>query len=130
MPVISVTLLPEASHVVAQFLGCMAQRDLTAAQAFLSPQFEMVFPGGHCMRQLTELVAWSVPRYQRIAKTQLTFEESWQGDQTVVYCRGFLSGEWPDGREFSGIRFVDRFEVQKDKLMRQEVWNDLAEMRV
>ena len=122
-------VLPEASQVVAHFLDCMAQRDLTGAQACLSPQFEMVFPGGKSMHQLAELVAWSAPRYRRIAKTQMTFEESWQGDQTVVYCRGVLEGEWPDGRTFSGIRFVDRFEVQKGKLMRQEVWNDLAEMR-
>ena len=59
----------------------------------------------------------------------MVYEESWQGDQTVVYCRGVLKGEWPDGGEFSGIRFVDRFEVIKGKLVRQDVWNDLAEMR-
>ena len=39
-------VLPEASQLVAEFLECMAMRDLEAAQAFLSPQFEMVFPGG------------------------------------------------------------------------------------
>jgi hypothetical protein len=78
---------------------------------------------------LSELMTWAAPRYRRIAKTHMTFEESWQGDQTVVYCRGLLNGEWPDGREFSGIRFVDRFEVCKGQLMRQEVWNDLAELR-
>jgi phenylpyruvate tautomerase PptA (4-oxalocrotonate tautomerase family) len=123
-------VLPEASQCVAEFLECMAVRDLVAAQTFLSPQFEMVFPGGKTMRQLSELMAWAEPRYRRIAKTQMKFEESWQGDQTVVYCRGVLSGEWPDGREFSGIRFVDRFEVFKGKLTRQDVWNDLAEMRM
>ena len=122
-------VLPEASQLVAEFLECMAMRDLEAAQAFLSPQFEMVFPGGQTMHQLSELMIWAAPRYRRIAKTHMTFEESWQGDQTVVYCRGLLNGEWPDGREFSGIRFVDRFEVCKGQLMRQEVWNDLAELR-
>ena len=122
-------VLPEASQLVAEFLECMAMRDLEAAQAFLSPQFEMVFPGGQTMHQLSELMTWAAPRYRRIAKTHMTFEESWQGDQTVVYCRGLLNGEWPDGREFSGIRFVDRFEVCKGQLMRQEVWNDLSELR-
>ncbi len=122
-------VLPSASEVVAQFLACMASRDLVAAQAFLAPNFEMVFPSGQVMRQLSELMAWAAPRYRRIEKTQMVYEESWQGDQTVVYCRGLLKGEWPDGSEFSGIRFVDRFEVIKGKLVRQDVWNDLAEMR-
>lgn len=122
-------VLPEASQLVAQFLECMAMRDLLAAQAFLAPHFEMVFPGGEKMHQLSELMAWAAPRYRRIVKTELTYDESWQSDQTVVYCKGLLSGEWPDGSEFKNIRFLDRFEVVKGKLQRQDVWNDLAEMR-
>jgi len=122
-------VLPEASQLVAQFLDCMAARNLEAAQAFLAPQFEMVFPGGQTMHQLTELLAWAAPRYQKVAKTNMVFEESWQADKTVVYCRGMLSGVWPDGSEFKDIRFIDRFEVVKGKLQRQDVWNDLAEFR-
>ena len=37
--------------------------------------------------------------------------------------------EWLDGSEFKNIRFIDRFEVVKGKLQRQDVWNDLAEIR-
>ncbi len=122
-------VLPSASAVVSQFLAFMAARDLTAAQAFLAPNFEMVFPGGQTMRQLSELMAWAAPRYKRIEKTQMAYDESWQGDQTVVYCRGMLSGEWLDGSSFQNIRFIDRFEVVKGKLQRQDVWNDLAEIR-
>jgi len=47
----------------------------------------------------------------------------------VVYCHGTLSGEWPDGSAFSGIRFIDRFTVRAGKLADQTVWNDLAETR-
>ena len=122
-------VLPEASQMVAQFLDCMAARNLEAAQAFLAPNFEMVFPGGETMRQLTELLAWAAPRYQKVGKTNMSFDESWQGDKTMVYCRGMLSGVWLDGSEFKDIRFIDRFEVVKGKLQRQDVWNDLAEMR-
>ncbi|MEY3887870.1 MAG: hypothetical protein RL650_1962 [Pseudomonadota bacterium] len=122
-------VLPSASDVVSQFLACMAARNLDAAQAFLAPNFEMVFPGGQSMRQLPELLAWAEPRYRRIEKTQMAYDESWQGDQTVVYCRGLLSGEWLDGSTFQNIRFIDRFEVVKGKLQRQDVWNDLAEKR-
>jgi hypothetical protein len=42
---------------------------------------------------------------------------------------GVLHGQWPDGAEFDGIRFIDRFLVVDGLLARQEVWNDLAEHR-
>jgi phenylpyruvate tautomerase PptA (4-oxalocrotonate tautomerase family) len=122
-------VLPEASQLVAQFLECMAARNFEAAQAFLAPSFEMVFPGGETMYQLTELLSWAAPRYQKVGKTKMHFDESWQSDKTVVYCRGMLNGVWLDGTEFKDIRFIDRFEVVKGKLQRQDVWNDLAEMR-
>jgi phenylpyruvate tautomerase PptA (4-oxalocrotonate tautomerase family) len=122
-------VLPEASQLVAQFLECMAARNFEAAQAFLAPSFEMVFPGGETMHQLTELLSWVAPRYQKVGKTKMHFDESWQSDKTVVYCRGMLNGVWLDGTEFKDIRFIDRFEVVKGKLQRQDVWNDLAEMR-
>ena len=122
-------VLPEASQLVAQFLDCMAARNFEAAQAFLAPSFEMVFPGGQTMHQLTELLSWAAPRYQKVGKTKMHFDESWQSDKTVVYCRGMLNGVWLDGTEFKDIRFIDRFEVVKGKLQRQDVWNDLAEMR-
>ena len=122
-------VLPEASQLVTQFLACMAARNFEAAQAFLAPNFEMVFSGGETMRQLSELLTWAAPRYQRIAKTGMTCDESWQSDKTVVYCRGMLNGIWLDGSEFKDIRFIDRFEVVKGKLQRQDVWNDLAEIR-
>jgi phenylpyruvate tautomerase PptA (4-oxalocrotonate tautomerase family) len=122
-------VLPEGSQLVAQFLDYMAARNLEAAQTFLAPNFEMVFPGGETMRQLTALLAWAAPRYQKVWKTNMSFDESWQGDKTVVYCRGMLNGVWLDGTEFKDIRFVDRFELVKGKLQRQDVWNDLAEMR-
>ena len=122
-------VLPEASQLVAQFLECMAARNFQAAQAFLAPSFEMVFPGGETMHQLTELLSWAAPRYQKVGKTKMHFDESWQSDKTVVYCRGMLNGVWLDGTEFKDIRFIDRFEVVKGKLQRQDVWNDLAEMR-
>ena len=122
-------VLPEASQLVAQFLECMAARNFEAAQAFLAPSFEMVFPGGETMHQLTELLSWAAPRYQKVGKTKMHFDESWQSDKTVVYCRGILNGVWLDGTEFKDIRFIDRFEVVKGKLQRQDVWNDLAEMR-
>ena len=119
--------LPSASDVVRAFLQAMQARDLAQARTHLHPDFSMVFPGGHRFSELDEMIAWARPRYQRIAKTFEAFEESWQGDVTVVYCTGTLSGVWPNGEAFEGIRFVDRFEVRAGLLQRQHVWNDLGE---
>ena len=47
----------------------------------------------------------------------------------VVYRRGTLQGEWPDGISFQGICFIDRFELADGRITRQDVWNDLAEVR-
>ena len=51
-------------------------------------------------------------------------------DGTVVHVQGTLHGQWPDGTDFDGIRFIDRFLVVDGRLARQEVWNDLAEHRL
>lgn len=118
-----------ATERVQSFLAAMQMRDLTLAQQHLHVDFQMVFPGGLNFRRLEDLVAWASKRYQRIEKKCTHFDESWQGDCTVVFCSGVLQGVWPDGRRFDNIRFVDRFEVVADQLMRQDVWNDLAEHR-
>ena len=122
-------VMPDACQLVAQFLALMSQRDLSGAQKCLAVDFQMTFPGGQPMTQLSELVTWAATRYRSIAKSNMAFDESWQGDKTVVYVRGVLNGEWPDGTAFKDIRFVDRFEVIKGLISRQDVWNDLAEMR-
>ena len=79
------------------------------------------------MQQLTQLVGWPAGRYQSVAKTYAQFDECWTPGGATVYCAGTLSGVWLDGTAFSGIRFIDRFEVAGGLLVRQDVWNDLAE---
>jgi phenylpyruvate tautomerase PptA (4-oxalocrotonate tautomerase family)/ketosteroid isomerase-like protein len=120
---------PVASDVVRDFLQAMQSRDLDRAQSFLSPDFRMCFPGGVVMHTLDELTAWAAQRYSHIGKHYEQFEESWQGDVTVVFCHGSLQGTWLDGESFEGIRFIDRMEVRGGKIIRQDVWNDLAEHR-
>jgi len=51
------------------------------------------------------------------------------GDASVVYCRGTLQGQYHDESRFEGIRFIDRFEVIGGKIIKQDVWNDMAEVR-
>ena len=77
------------------------------------------------MSTLEQLIAWAAPRYRFVRKTYDGFD----GFGDVVYCHGTLAGEWPDGTAFAGIRFVDRFELCDGKLIKQDVWNDIAEVR-
>lgn len=118
---------PPAAALVRDFLEAMQMRDLDRARSFLASDFVMCFPGGVRFTALEELVAWGRTRYQGVAKTFERFDECWASDGTVVYCHGSLYGHWPDGRAFEGIRFIDRFLVVNARLVRQDVWNDLAE---
>ena len=118
---------PVASEIVREFLQRMQQRDLAGAGALLAPDFTMCFPGGALMHRLEELLEWASGRYRSVAKDYERFEECWSGEGAVVYCSGTLHGVWTDGREFSGIRFIDRLEVVDGRIRRQDVWNDLAE---
>jgi len=119
--------LSSATQVVKSFLVAMQARDLVLAQSHLHASFQMVFPGGQTFHRLEEIMAWATTRYQRVEKTFTHFDESWRDDCTVVYCAGNLNGVWPNGTAFDDIRFIDRFEVVDGKLVRQDVWNDLAE---
>ena len=106
----------------------MEERDLDAAKSCLGDGFSMVFPGGKTMRNLEELIAWASPRYRWVKKTYDRFDPQISDDGIIVYCFGTLYGQWPDGVEFEGIRFIDRFVVTDGKLAGQMVWNDLAEV--
>ncbi len=111
--------------VVRAYLAAMEARDLSAAQALLADGFTMTFPGDVRMTSLTDLVTWSKPRYRFVKKTYDRFDTM----AGLCYCFGTLHGEWLDGTAFSGIRFIDRFELSDGKISRQDVWNDMAEVR-
>jgi 4-oxalocrotonate tautomerase family enzyme len=121
---------PDPSGIVQQFLSDMQAGNLNAARAHLASEFTMHFPGSGVMYNLDALIRWAAPRYQSVMKTYAGFDVmQTNGDASIVYCRGMLSGVWPDGTTFDGIRFIDRFEITDGLLTRQDVWNDIAEMR-
>lgn len=117
---------PVASELALGFLAAMEARDLAAARQFLAPDFVMCFPGGPEMNRLEELVERSRHRYRSVAKGFDRIDECWTQAGAVVYCSGSLHGTWNDGSSFSGIRFIDRFEVEDGLIRRQDVWNDMA----
>lgn len=121
--------LRPASDIVLHFLRLMEDRDLEAARRHLHPDFKMVFPGpshGTALTKLEELVAFAAPRYRFVRKTIETVDESYRGTVTTVFVTGTLNGERPDGSPFEGARFIDRFEVEAERIRRQDVWNDLS----
>ncbi|MCC5979282.1 MAG: tautomerase family protein [Salinarimonas sp.] len=119
---------PDPAQIVHDFLTAMEARDLDRAKGFLGEGFEMVFPGDARMTTLEELVAFAGPRYRFVKKSYERFDAVPGGDIAIVYCFGTLNGEWPDGEAFSGIRFIDRFEITGGRIRRQQVWNDIAEV--
>ncbi|MFC3612302.1 nuclear transport factor 2 family protein [Lutimaribacter marinistellae] len=121
--------LPDPARIVRAYLDAMEARDLDSARAHLASGFTMTFPGSGPMTTLEELIEWSRPRYQKIGKTYDAFETCPTPGPAVVYSRGTLHGIWPDGTPFEGIRFIDRFELENGKITRQDVWNDIAEVR-
>lgn len=120
----------EATARVRAYLAAMEARDLAAAAALLAPGFAMVFPGGNRFTDLADLVAWAKPRYRFVRKRYGRFDAAPAAEGAAVTCFGTLEGEWPDGTPFAGIRFCDWFLVGPDgRLIRQEVWNDMAEVK-
>lgn len=122
--------LPDPALIVRDYLAAMEAREIERARSMLGEGFTMTFPGTAPMHQLEELIAWSKPRYKFVTKTYEGFDAMQStGDAAIVYCRGTLAGEYHDDSRFEGIRFIDRFEVTGGKLTRQDVWNDMAEVK-
>jgi len=120
---------PDPKQVALAYLAAMEARDIDAAEAMLATGFRMTFPGTKPMSNISELIDWAKHRYRFVKKTNETVEAFYEGDCSVVYISGTLSGEWPNGEAFAGIRFIDRFEIKGEKLISQDVWNDIAEER-
>ena len=119
--------------LVSDFLRLVEARDLEAAERYLAADATITFPGGRRFTSLTEQVASSAGRFIGVTKTFDRFDlvsgsttDDPTDDESVVYVFGTLSGQALDGTRFDGIRFIDRFEVQGEKIVMQEVWNDLA----
>jgi len=121
-----------AARAVVAYLRTMERRDLPAARACLAPGFAMHFPGTPPMHRLEELVGWAGRRFRNCAKVYEGFDVAvGEGGLVIVFARGTLVGERPDGTPFQGIRFLDRFTIGADgRFLRQDVWNDLAEFGI
>ncbi|MGM0859041.1 MAG: nuclear transport factor 2 family protein [Pseudomonadota bacterium] len=114
------------SEQVRAFLSAMEARDLASAERFLADDVVMQFPGAPSMQRLSEVVEWSRTRYRSVSKTFHAVDQCVYPTHCVVVCHGELTVEWLDGSTTTGVRFIDRFELTKGQITRQDVWNDLA----
>ena len=117
----------QAVKVVKAFLEASMKPDPVAAAAFMSANVHITFTGKRVMADTKAITAFNASRYKWVKKSLGQFDWMERKDHTVVYSNGFLYGEWADGRSFSNNRFLDRFEVKGDKIVRMDVWNDSAE---
>lgn len=118
-----------AQQTVVAFLQSLEARDLAKAATCLAANAVLTFPSEKKFTTLDELVAWSKGRYKFVRKTFDSFDEVAHGDVTTVYVRGLLNGEWLNGTAITNVRYLDRFDLKDGKIIRQDVWNDLAEFR-
>ena len=120
----------EARRIVEEFLDASMVPDPVRARSYMAADVKITFTGGRKFDDPTGTAAFNAARY-RIVKKKFDRTDVVAGgteDETIVYNTGTLYGEWPDGNEFSGNRYVDRFVVRRGKIIRMDVWNDSAEI--
>lgn len=119
-------------HIAATktFLRLTAERRLEESQRFVAESVEFVFPNG-TFGDLRDVFAVGERRYRWIRKRHATWDVADPGDGTVVVVSaGTLYGENNAGVPFEGVRYIDRITFRDEKVVRQEVWNDLTESGV
>ncbi len=119
----------DPAHVVNEYLRLLMIPDPAAARRFVAPDLQIRFTGGRLMRDPAECAAFNANRY-RWVKKRIESTEVVHGarpDHAIVYSRGTLYGVWPDGTEFAGNRYVDRYVVRHGLIAEMDVWNDSAE---
>ena len=116
-----------AVEVVTRFLRLMEGRDLVAASRYLAPEVDMVFPGDRHFGDLEALAESARKRYRNVTKNIESVEAIRDGDTSVVYVMGRLSGVSTDDVIFEDVRFIDRLVVENGLIADHRVWNDMAE---
>jgi hypothetical protein len=112
---------------VDTYLRLCEERKLDEAKEYLAPGAVLTFPGARRFTALPDMVADAQRQYRWVRKHRDHYDtfRNTDGDPVVV-SRGTLDGENPDGAQFSGVRYQDRFVFRDDKIVDQQVWNDLA----
>lgn len=120
----------DAIDLVRGWLDAMARRDLGAAAALMAAGARVTISGGHEFGALEDFAGYSAARYATLRKQADAFETCDAPGGIAVYVRGTAVGAFLDGMEFTGARWVDRFQVTQGRIAGVEAWSDLAELRL
>jgi hypothetical protein len=124
---------PESAEIMIDtFLQLCEDRQLDEASTYLAADVDIIFPGDRRYAGLHDMAAASKGRYAWVRKNRIRYfvaeHTNANGDrEQVVTSIGTLFGENNDGTAFADVRYVDIFTIRNDLIVRQEVWNDLAE---
>jgi limonene-1,2-epoxide hydrolase len=121
--------MPHAVDVVKAFLEAMGKRDFAAMEAVMAPSFKMTVTGGSTFTHPREFAAQSKGRQKSAIKTTDRYDEVPMPGGMIVYSIGSMAGEWNNGTRYSGVRYIDRFEVVNGKITDMNVYSDMAEFR-
>ncbi|TXN08266.1 nuclear transport factor 2 family protein [Methylobacterium sp. WL103] len=113
--------------IVVAYLEASMVPDPELAATYMAPGIEIVFTGARSFRHPREVTAFNAGRYAWVKKRMERLDAVPGDGTTTVYSLGTLYGAWPDGTQFAGNRYVDRFTVRDGLIVTMEVWNDSAE---
>lgn len=121
-----------AATAIDTYLQLCEDRQLDEATDYLADGVQLIFPGNRTYSSLQEMAQASKGRYAWVKKQRTDYAV---GERTapdgvteqVVTSIGTLYGEKLDGSSFEGVRYIDVFTLRDGRIVRQEVWNDLAE---
>jgi hypothetical protein len=119
-----------ARMIVERFLVASMVPDPDTAATFIADDAVIHFTGNTRMSHPNEMAAYNAGRYNWVKKDIERYDVALGDGETVVYSIGTLYGEWPNGDPFQGNRYVDRFVVRDDKIVKIDVWNDSAERMI
>jgi ketosteroid isomerase-like protein len=116
-----------AADLVERFLEASMVPDPEAAARCVAPDLVITFTGARIFRHPRESAAFNATRYAWVKKRMERSDVARGDGETIVYNIGTLYGAWPDGTQFEGNRYVDRFVVRDGLIVAMSVWNDSAE---
>ena len=118
----------DAVTLVKKYLDAMIARDVGEAAKFIHADATIVYPGGKVFNAVSTLAESSTSKFKTLDKHFDRFDVMENADGIyTVYVSGRLDGTWADdGTAFTGIRFIDRYEVNATGITAQEVWSDSA----
>ncbi len=126
-PVATESAADAARRVVEAFLVASMVPDPETAASYMAEGVKITFTGGRTFGHPRETAGFNARRYRWVKKRMDRFDVAPGDGETVVYSIGTLYGAWPDGSEFEGNRYVDRFVVRDGLIVQMDVWNDSAE---